>query len=64
MIIIRAKSKSGQIVDFEVERIVSIDGEPFTESASQLRDHLLVMEGRLQTLEQIIHQPQPALVGV
>jgi len=59
MILIRAKSKTGQLVDFEVDRIVSIDGEPFDGTA--IRDHLLQIEGRLQAVETILTtQPQPA----
>jgi len=53
MITIQAKSKTGQLVDFEVDRIVSIDGEPYTASASEIRDHLMVIEGRVQALETI-----------
>mgnify|MGYP004452884935 CR=1 FL=1 len=63
MQLIRAKSKTGQLVDFEVDRIVSIDGEPYVETAGQLRDHLLVIEGRLQAVENII-QPTATLAGV
>jgi len=61
MILIRAKSKTGQLVDFEVDRIVSIDGEPFDGTAAVIRDHLLDIEGRLQAVETILTtQPQPA----
>jgi Fe2+ or Zn2+ uptake regulation protein len=62
LINIRAKSKTGQILEIEVERIISIDGEPYTATGSQLRDHLMVIEGRLQSIETII-TTQP-LAGV
>ena len=54
MILIQAKSKTGSLITFEVSQIISIDGEPYTQSAGQLRDHLLVMEGRLQAVETIL----------
>lgn len=59
---IQAKSKTGQILEIEVERIISIDGEPFTATSGELRDHLMIIEGRLQAIETIISQ-QP-LAGV
>jgi len=62
LITIQAKSKTGQILELEVERIIAIDGEPFTASSGQIRDHLMIVEGRLQALETIIGNQQ--LAGV
>ena len=58
MILIQAKSKTGALVSFEVDQILTIDGEPHNQSTSQLRAHLLVVEGRLQAVESILSQQQ------
>ena len=62
MIIIQAKSKTGQVVEFEVDRILSIDGQPYTATAGDLRDLLVHLEGRVSAVENIL-TTQP-LVGV
>ena len=51
MITIRAKSKTGQLVDFEVDQLISIDGEPVTANYGEMLEHMVRLEGRLQAVE-------------
>ena len=52
LIEIKAKSRTGQVVTFQVAEILSIDGQPLTFGAEDVRVHLVRIHERLAVLEQ------------
>lgn len=53
LIEIKAKSRTGQVVTFQVTEIISIDGQPLTFGAEDVRVQLLRISERLAALEQL-----------
>lgn len=56
LINIKCKSKSGQIVDFNVSEILEIDGQHYqpAEDTQQLKSLVNHLTGRIATIEAII----------
>lgn len=51
---IKAKSKTGSIVHFDVNEIIEIDGHPYGGSTADMRDAFNHIDGRLTSLENVI----------
>lgn len=54
LITVKAKTQTGNIQDFRVLEIISIDGKPFEETEGTLRDTVCHLSGRVDALFQMI----------
>lgn len=56
MITISAKSKTGSVVEFQVEEIISIDGQPYVRQATEteVRNHLAGLTLKVAAIERLL----------
>lgn len=53
MLTLKVRNKTGGIVDLNVDEIISIDGVPFKGQATDFRDDLIHLGGRVSALESL-----------
>ena len=56
MITLKVKTKTGTITDMQVAELMDVDGKPFKsgEDFQEIRDAVIHLEGRVQTLETLL----------
>lgn len=56
MITISAKSRTGSVVEFKVEEIVSIDGQPYVRQATEteVRNHIAGLTLKVAAIERLL----------
>ena len=64
MITVRAKTRSGQIMTYNFDTILDIDGQPYRTASEAATSHeeckqsYAYLSGRIDTLERLIGQPE------
>lgn len=54
MLVLEVLTPRGSVQEIRCEKLLRVDGQPYQGQASDLRDTVIFLDGRLTALEQII----------